>query len=61
MRKKDEGMPSITNNNQRGDLYITFDVEFPRTELSEEQKRMISDLLKQGAVKPKIYNGLQGY
>lgn len=54
-------MPSLTNNNERGILYITFDVEFPRTELTEEQKKMVAELLKQDAVKPKIYNGLQGY
>lgn len=61
MRKKDEGMPSLTNNNIRGVLYITFDVEFPRTELTEEQKKIVEGLLKQGDTKPKVYNGLQGY
>ncbi|KHJ80923.1 hypothetical protein OESDEN_19396 [Oesophagostomum dentatum] len=61
LRKKDEGMPSITNNNVRGMLYVTFDVEFPRTELTEEQKKMVSELLKQDSLKPKVYNGLQGY
>ncbi|PIO56287.1 hypothetical protein TELCIR_22314, partial [Teladorsagia circumcincta] len=61
LRKKDEGMPNLTNNNIRGVLYVTFDVEFPRTELTEEQKKLVSDLLKQSDVKPKAYNGLQGY
>ncbi|VDP40503.1 unnamed protein product [Heligmosomoides polygyrus] len=61
LRKKDEGMPSLTNNNIRGVLYITFDVEFPRTELTEEQKKIVEGLLKQGDTKPKVYNGLQGY
>uniref|UniRef100_A0A1I7X9S2 DnaJ homolog dnj-20 n=1 Tax=Heterorhabditis bacteriophora TaxID=37862 RepID=A0A1I7X9S2_HETBA len=61
LRKKDEGMPSITDNNQRGLLYITFDVDFPRTELTSEQKAAVMELLKQDSVKPKVYNGLQGF
>ncbi|WKX93610.1 hypothetical protein Q1695_011126 [Nippostrongylus brasiliensis] len=61
LRKKDEGLLSLTNNNIRGVLYVTFDVEFPRTEFTEEQKKIIADLLKQEGVKPKVYNGLQGY
>ena len=36
--KKNEGMPNYENNNSRGTLYITFDVEFPRGELPEETK-----------------------
>ncbi|ETN86046.1 DnaJ domain protein [Necator americanus] len=36
-------------------------VQFPRTELTEEQKKIVAELLKQDTVKPKIYNGLQGY
>lgn len=39
IKKKGEGMPSYENNNVHGDLYITFDVEFPRKELSQEQKK----------------------
>ncbi|PAV76051.1 hypothetical protein WR25_02860 [Diploscapter pachys] len=61
IRKKDEGMPSLTDNNQKGVLYITFDVAFPKTALSEEQKQLIKDILKQDEVKPLNYNGLQGY
>lgn len=30
VKKKSEGMPNYENNNLKGDLYITFDVEFPR-------------------------------
>ncbi|KAK5971189.1 hypothetical protein GCK32_011132 [Trichostrongylus colubriformis] len=56
LRKKDEGMPNLTNNNQRGVLYVTFDVEFPRTGLTEEQKELVSDILKQSDVKPKKSN-----
>ncbi|KAH7727266.1 Protein DNJ-20 a [Aphelenchoides avenae] len=56
IRKKDEGMPSLEDNNQKGILYITFDVEFPRGELTDEQKATIAEILKQD-VQPKSYNG----
>lgn len=36
--KKSEGMPNYENNNSRGTLYITFDVNFPKGELSPEDK-----------------------
>ena len=39
MRKKGEGMPNYENNNARGFLIITFDVEFPKTDFTEEQKQ----------------------
>ncbi|XP_078407911.1 dnaJ homolog subfamily B member 11 [Cetorhinus maximus] len=58
--KKGEGLPNFDNNNIRGSLIITFDVEFPREQLSGDQKEGIKQLLKQGPVK-KVYNGLQGY
>jgi DnaJ family protein B protein 11 len=61
IRKKDEGMPSAEDNNQRGILYITFDVDFPRGELSVDEKTQLAAILKQDGVKPKTYNGLQGY
>lgn len=38
IKKKGEGMPNYENNNIRGSLYITFDVDFPKTQLSEEDK-----------------------
>lgn len=38
IRKKGEGMPNYENNNLHGTLYITFDVEFPKQELSDEDK-----------------------
>jgi len=31
-------MPNYDNNHKVGDLYITFDVQFPKKELSTEQK-----------------------
>lgn len=38
IRKKGEGMPNYDDNNLHGTLYITFDVEFPKAELSVENK-----------------------
>ncbi|CAB4064017.1 DNAJB11 [Lepeophtheirus salmonis] len=38
IRKKGEGMPNYENNNLFGTLYITFDIKFPKTELSERRK-----------------------
>jgi DnaJ family protein B protein 11 len=38
IRKKGEGMPNFENNNLHGTLYITFDIEFPKTELSDSDK-----------------------
>jgi DnaJ-class molecular chaperone len=38
MRKKGEGMPNYDNNNINGILYITFDVAFPESELTETEK-----------------------
>lgn len=36
--KVKEGMPNYENNNVRGTLFITFDVDFPKGELSETEK-----------------------
>lgn len=38
IRKKGEGMPNYENNNLHGTLYITFDVDFPKIEFSDEDK-----------------------
>lgn len=59
IRKKDEGMPNYDNNNKKGILYITFDVEFPKQEFSADERESIRQILKQ---KPngRIYNGLNG-
>lgn len=38
IRKKNEGMPNYENNNVKGTLIISFDVEFPKGELSSEEK-----------------------
>lgn len=61
LRKKDEGMPNYNDNNKKGILYITFDVEFPKEVYSAEDKAKLAEILKQSDVKPKLYNGLQGY
>lgn len=60
MRKPGEGMTNYENNNQHGTLFITFDVDFPKGELSEEFKQQIKEILKEPS-KMKAYNGLQGY
>lgn len=39
IRKSGQGMPNYENNNVKGSLYITFDVMFPKVELSEEEKK----------------------
>jgi len=38
MRKPMEGMPNYDNNNVKGSLYITFDIDFPKGALTEEDK-----------------------
>ncbi|KAI4879233.1 hypothetical protein NFI96_012114, partial [Prochilodus magdalenae] len=36
--KKGEGLPNFDNNNIRGSLIITFDVDFPKEQLDDQQK-----------------------
>lgn len=38
IKKKGEGMPNYENNNRKGDLYVTFDIDFPKQDLTQEQK-----------------------
>ena len=38
MRKANEGMPNYENNNVKGSLFITFDIDFPKGVLSDEDK-----------------------
>jgi DnaJ family protein B protein 11 len=62
MRKPGEGMPNYENNNLRGTLFITFDVEFPKGELNEEQKESLKKLFETtSTMERKAYNGLRGY
>uniref|UniRef100_A0A4W5MIV7 DnaJ homolog subfamily B member 11 n=1 Tax=Hucho hucho TaxID=62062 RepID=A0A4W5MIV7_9TELE len=58
--KKGEGLPNFDNNNIRGSLIVSFDVEFPDTQLNDNQKEGVRGILKQASVQ-KVYNGLQGY
>lgn len=37
IKKEGEGMPNIENSNLKGDMYITFDVEFPKKEFSDAE------------------------
>ena len=60
IRKKGEGMPNYDNNNLFGTLYITFDVAFPKGELSAEDKAAVKKILGQEPIN-KIYNGLGGF
>lgn len=55
--KKGEGMPNFENRNKLGNLYITFDVKFPRGELSSVDKESIKSILNMPSVQ-KSYNGL---
>ena len=57
IKKKGEGMPKYENNNIKGDLYITFDIDFPKKELTQEQKDLIKQIFEQESVK-KVYNGM---
>lgn len=45
MRKKDEGMPNYENNNVRGALIITFDIDFPKGQLSEQDREGVLSAL----------------
>lgn len=38
MWKKGEGLPNFDNVNIRGSLIITFDVDFPQTQLDDQQR-----------------------
>jgi len=60
IRKKGEGMPNYDNNNLLGTLYITIDVDFPKKEFTEEEKKELKEMMGQES-KHKVYNGLQGY
>ncbi|KAL7742370.1 hypothetical protein ACLKA6_019006 [Drosophila palustris] len=57
IRKKGEGMPNFENNNLTGNLYITFDVEFPKQDLTEADKEALKKILEQASIN-RVYNGL---
>jgi len=60
IRKQGEGMPNYENNNLFGTLYITFDVAFPKGQLNDKDKELISEILKQDPISS-AYNGLGGF
>merc|ERR1712223_426114 len=60
IRKQGEGMPNYENNNLFGTLYITFDVAFPKGQLNDKDKQLISEILKQDPISA-AYNGLGGF
>lgn len=60
IRKKGEGMPNYENNNLVGTMYITFDIDFPKGQLNDEDKQKIKEILDQDS-KSSVYNGLGGF
>ncbi|VVC32994.1 DnaJ domain,Chaperone DnaJ, C-terminal,DnaJ domain, conserved site,HSP40/DnaJ peptide-binding [Cinara cedri] len=60
IRKKGLGMPNYENNNMHGYLIITLDIQFPKNNLTEQDKEDLKKILSQSSVN-KLYNGLDGY
>lgn len=44
IRKQNEGMPNYENNNDKGTLFITFDVDFPKGQLTDEEKEGVYEI-----------------
>lgn len=66
LRVKGEGMPDYRDASRKGNLIITFDVQFPRGKFSQpsDMSGMLNELKAAGGkefIKPRTYNGLQGY
>jgi len=65
MRVKNEGMPDYSNNTKKGNLIITFDVQFPRGKFAqngEQMQEMLKELKAVGGkdyAEIRIYNGLK--
>jgi DnaJ family protein A protein 2 len=58
---RDEGMPLQKNPTQTGNLYIEFDVEFPKPGgLSPEVRQQLSGLLPPGMPEPNLSEGKEG-
>ena len=49
-------MPNFENNNMCGTLFITFDADFPKGELSDDDKESIAKILNQEPIN-KGYDG----
>jgi len=66
MRVKNEGMPDYRDNTRKGNLIITFDVQFPRGKFESTEKLtdILNELKAHGGKEYKeasAYNGLRGY
>lgn len=57
IKKTGEGLPQYDRNTVFGDLYVTIDVDFPKSELDNEQRELIKTLLNQES-QHRFYNGL---
>lgn len=57
IKKKGEGLPNYNNNQKVGDLYITFDVQFPKKDLTSEEKETLKQIFQQES-KTRVYNGM---
>ncbi|CAF1595796.1 unnamed protein product [Adineta ricciae] len=57
IKKKGEGLPQHDQNNIVGDLYVTVDIDFPKGELTGEQREAVKTLLNQES-KHRLYNGI---
>jgi len=59
-------MPDYRDSNKKGNLIVTFDVQFPRGKFEDhdELKNILSKLKAAGGkdfAKEKMYNGFRGY
>jgi len=66
MRIKNEGMPDYRDSNKKGNLIVTFDVQFPRGKFEDHDdlKDILSKLKAAGGKdfpKERMYNGFRGY
>lgn len=57
IKKQGEGMPNFQNNQKVGDLYVTFDVTFPKKDLTNEQKEVLKQIFEQDS-ETRVYNGM---
>ena len=53
-----EGMMSYDNNHVKGDLFVTFDVEFPVGKLPASAKEPLIKVLQDFWVGPTVYRGM---
>jgi len=66
MRVKNEGMPDYRDNTRKGNMIITFDVQFPRGKFEDldNLQKILGELKAHGGkeyAENKAYNGLRGY